>query len=88
MSFLKKAIAGSDSFGNIWPEDGAVVEVDAEQAIVLLSIPDAGFSELDPDQIAALRASKAISESPEPETPAKAASAKAPAAPRGRTVKE
>jgi hypothetical protein len=81
MTFLRKHAAGADSFGNTWPEDGAVIEVDAEQAAVLLSIPDAGFSEVaEPEQ---------ISEAPQPEpTPAKPVPAKTPAAPRGRTVKE
>lgn len=44
---LKKARAGSDSWGHSWPEDGSVVEVDYEQAMALLAIPDGGFSVVD-----------------------------------------
>ena len=44
---LKKARAGSDSRGNVWPEDGAVIEVDYDHALVLLAIPDGGFSVAD-----------------------------------------
>jgi hypothetical protein len=42
---LSKKRAGSDSYGNVWPDDGAVIEVVDEQAAVLLAIPDGGFSE-------------------------------------------
>jgi hypothetical protein len=42
---LSKKRAGSDSYGNVWPDDGAVIEVADEQAAVLLAIPDGGFSE-------------------------------------------
>lgn len=42
---IRKRLAGADSFGNIWPEDGAVVAVPYEQALVLLAVPDGGFSE-------------------------------------------
>lgn len=41
---LRKAKAGADSFGHTWPEDGAVVEVDYEQALTLMAIPDGGFT--------------------------------------------
>jgi hypothetical protein len=41
---LRKARAGSDSYGHVWPEDGVVVDVDYEQALVLLAIPDGGFT--------------------------------------------
>lgn len=41
---IRKARSGADSFGHVWPEDGAVVDVDYEQAVVLLAIPDGGFS--------------------------------------------
>lgn len=44
---LRKAHAGSDSQGHVWPEDGAVVEVDYDHALVLLAIPDGGFSVVD-----------------------------------------
>lgn len=45
MVHIRKARAGSDSFGNEWPEDGAAVDVPVEQAAVLMAIPDGGFSE-------------------------------------------
>lgn len=45
MVLLSKKRAGADSYGNVWPEDGAVIEVVDEQAAVLLAIPDGGFSE-------------------------------------------
>ncbi|MCW2901277.1 MAG: hypothetical protein JWO67_3542 [Streptosporangiaceae bacterium] len=45
MPHIRKALAGNDSFGNEWPEDGAVVEVPENQADALMLIPDGGFSE-------------------------------------------
>jgi hypothetical protein len=48
MPLIRKERAGNDSFGNSWPEDGAVVEVDPEHAAVLLAIDDGGFSEVTP----------------------------------------
>jgi len=45
MPHIRKALAGNDSFGNEWFEDGAVVEVPEDQAAVLVLIPDGGFSE-------------------------------------------
>lgn len=48
MTRIRKERAGSDSFGNTWPEDGAVVDVDPEQVASLLAIPDGGFSEVTP----------------------------------------
>ncbi|KAB7850127.1 hypothetical protein [Streptomyces mobaraensis] len=49
MPLIRKAQAGSDSYGHTWPEDGAVVEVDdPEQVAALLTIPDGGFSEVTP----------------------------------------
>lgn len=44
---LRKARAGSDSWGHVWPEDGAVAEVDYDQALILLAIPDGGFTVVD-----------------------------------------
>ena len=44
---LRKARAGADSYGHIWPTDGAVIEVTYEQAMVLLAIPDGGFCVVD-----------------------------------------
>lgn len=47
MALIRKAAAGSDSFGHVWAEDGAVVEInDADQIAALMDIPDAGFSEV------------------------------------------
>jgi hypothetical protein len=43
---LRKAKAGSDSFGNTWETDGAVIEVPDEQAALLLRIKDGAFSEV------------------------------------------
>lgn len=49
MALIRKAAAGSDSFGHVWPEDGAVVEIDdPEQIAALMAITDAGFSEAPP----------------------------------------
>lgn len=49
MALIRKMQAGSDSFGHVWPEDGAVVEIDdAEQIACLMAISDAGFSEVTP----------------------------------------
>ncbi|MGW5477707.1 hypothetical protein [Streptomyces sp. NPDC004008] len=49
MALIRKAAAGSDSFGHVWPEDGAVVEIDdPEQIAALMAIADAGFSEVTP----------------------------------------
>lgn len=46
MPFLKKAQAGADSFGHHWDSDGAIVEVTHDEALALLAIPDAGFTEV------------------------------------------
>lgn len=43
---LRKEIAGSDNFGHEWSEDGAVVDVPEHEARQLLTIKDAGFSEV------------------------------------------
>ncbi|MCY0917054.1 hypothetical protein OS965_02535 [Streptomyces sp. H27-G5] len=49
MALIRKAAAGSDSHGHVWPEDGSVVEIDdPEQIAGLLAIDDAGFSEVTP----------------------------------------
>lgn len=49
MALIRKAAAGSDSFGHIWPEDDSVVEInDPEQIAALMAIVDAGFSEVPP----------------------------------------
>lgn len=44
MPHIRKAQAGSDSFGNVWERDGAVVEVPHEQAEQLLVIDDGQFT--------------------------------------------
>jgi len=69
---LRKAQAGSDSFGHVWAEDGAVVEVPDEEARQLLRILDAGFSEVAPEP------AKALDESPPARTPAKPAVKRTP----------
>lgn len=46
MVALRKQRAGSDSFGNVWATDGAIVDVPLEQALILLRIPDGGFEEV------------------------------------------
>ncbi|MFK0182076.1 hypothetical protein ACIQVR_39700 [Streptomyces xanthochromogenes] len=49
MARIRKASAGSDSFGHTWNSDGAIVEIDdPEQIAALLAIDDAGFSEVTP----------------------------------------
>jgi hypothetical protein len=48
MPRIRKERAGSDSFGNHWPKDGSVVEVEPEQVGPLLAIVDGGFSEVTP----------------------------------------
>jgi hypothetical protein len=42
--WIRKAHAGSDSFGNTWPTDGAVIDVPENEALALLAIPDAECS--------------------------------------------
>lgn len=49
MVLIRKSKAGADSFGNEWSEDGAVVDVDQDEARQLLAIADGGFSVADPD---------------------------------------
>lgn len=44
---VRKARAGADSWGHTWPTDGAVIELDYDQALILLAIPDGGFSVAD-----------------------------------------
>lgn len=64
MPFIRKSRAGNDSFGNSWPQDGAVVEVPPEQAMALLAIRDGQFSEVSPP--AAEPETAEISEAPKP----------------------
>jgi hypothetical protein len=44
---VKKASAGADSYGNEWPDDGAIIEVTDDQAADLVAIPDGGFTVVD-----------------------------------------
>lgn len=46
MRQLRRETAGTDSFGNVWPADGAVINVPDDQAAVLLRIPDGGITEV------------------------------------------
>lgn len=68
---VRKTQAGADSFGNTWPEDGAVVLVPYDQAVILLAIPDGGFSVVDtPAEAAPAEDPQAVPEpssEPEPE---------------------
>jgi hypothetical protein len=84
---LRKASAGADSFGHTWPEDGSVVEVDYDQAMTLLAIPDAGFTvaEAQPEaaEVSEPDTLPDLSEvAPEPELDASPAPAKRPGRPR------
>lgn len=71
MTALRKASAGSDSYGNVWPRPGAIVDVPPDQAAVLLRIADADFTEV-PEAaevfIGALETKAAV---PSPRQPAK-----------------
>lgn len=49
MALIRKAQAGSDSFGHTWAKDGDVVKIDdPEQIAALIAIQDGGFSEVTP----------------------------------------
>lgn len=51
MARIRKEHAGSDSFGHVWPEDGAVVDIDDhDQIAALMAIADGGFSEVTPQR--------------------------------------
>ena len=41
---VRKAHAGTDSAGHTWPADGAVIAVPVEHALMLVRIPDGGFT--------------------------------------------
>lgn len=41
---VRKSHAGTDSAGHTWPTDGAVIAVPVEQALMLVRIPDGGFT--------------------------------------------
>ena len=75
MPYIRKSRAGSDSFGNEWPVDGAVAEVPVHQATALLSIPDGGFAEVappaaaDPEDDPESRFSEVASDAPVSEAP-------------------
>lgn len=89
---LRKRLAGSDSHGHVWPEDGAVVEVDYDHAMDLLAIPDGGFSVADQPEDITPEPDSEVSEpdddadmsevAPEPEPDASPAPAKKTAARR------
>jgi hypothetical protein len=74
---LRKEQAGSDSFGNVWTEAGAVVEVTEREGRILLAIRDGGFSEVAPE----VSFSEVAPEAPFP-APAKPAVLKPVAAPK------
>ncbi|MDX3245831.1 hypothetical protein [Streptomyces sp. ME18-1-4] len=85
MALIRKTQAGSDSFGHVWSEDGAVVEIDdPEQIASLMAIADGGFSEVtpsdgeDPGEQQEPEGKKEISEI-DPTAPAAEPEAKAPA---------
>lgn len=89
MVFLRKALAGSCNLGYTWPEPGAVVEVAAEHAAELLTIPHNDFTVVDgpptvPETVAEPveepAPEAAISEAPAPRA-RKAAARKTAAAP-------
>ncbi|MFB6805481.1 hypothetical protein [Streptomyces sp. NPDC056387] len=64
MALIRKASAGSDSFGHVWSKDGAIVEInDGDEIAALMAIPDGGFSEVTPSG----KAEAAAPASPEPE---------------------
>lgn len=67
--FVRKKLAGSDSHGHVWDADGAVVEVDDWQGFDLLSIVDAGFTEVHPDEVAAITEPAPETATPVAETP-------------------
>ncbi|MDI5965723.1 hypothetical protein [Streptantibioticus silvisoli] len=41
---VRKQTAGSDSYGHTWGRDGDVVQVDYDEAMELVAIPDGGFT--------------------------------------------
>lgn len=66
---VRKQYAGGDSFGHVWAEDGAVVEMPYEQAMELLAIPDAGCSIADDDDAAEVTEPAPAPDSPVSEAP-------------------
>lgn len=82
MRRIRKDKAGSDSKGNTWDKDGAVVEVEEDHARDLLAIPHGGFTDVTDDKSA-----KAAPAKSEP-APAKAEpAAKKPATGSGTSGK-
>jgi len=68
---VSKTQAGSDSFGHVWATDGAVVEVDEDEARALVAIPDGGFAVVEPaaDEPPASEPERTdVDESPPPST--------------------
>lgn len=87
---LRKARAGSDSYGHVWPKDGAVVDVDYGEAMVLLAIPDGGFTvaadKRQPDVVEPDPAPELSEVAPDPEPDASDAPPAKKTAPRRRAA--
>lgn len=66
MLHVRKALAGSDSFGHVWPEPGSVVEMPGWQARELLAIKDGGFTLVE-DEPKPAGPAKVTEPAPEPE---------------------
>lgn len=49
MISLRKEHAGSCNLGYTWPEDGSVVDVTPEHAVLLLAVPDGDFTVVAPE---------------------------------------
>ena len=49
--YVRKAQAGSTSHGHQWLRDGQILQVPDEHAVALLAIADAGFEEVNPDDL-------------------------------------
>lgn len=48
MPWLRKSTGGATVLGYTWRNDGDIVQVSYEHAVILLRIPDGGYSEVDP----------------------------------------
>lgn len=79
MPLIRKELAGGDSLGHTWAEDGAVVEMPHEQAEELLAIPDGGFTLVTPPAEDGPEFSEVDPDSPDAEPEAKPAAKKATA---------
>jgi hypothetical protein len=73
---VRKSHAGTDSAGHTWPTNGAVIEVPVEHALVLVRIPDGGFTIIEntgtPESTGSSQNSEAIETSTPSETADKA----------------